>query len=133
MSENPVPAARVPWKRIALVQLVAGAVVAFASVLFLFEFGLQALPLALPAAVLVTLLAALPPVLVAWVAHRVAIRSSRSQRRETVAVMIGAIVGSLVPLLVFSVVFGLGARDGLIFSRCSQRVHASHPGLRCAS
>jgi hypothetical protein len=100
----------------AIVQLVAGAVVAFASVLFLFEFALQALPLALLAAVIVTVLAALPPVLVAWVAHRIAIRSSRAVRREAVAVVVGALTGSLVPLLVFSLVFGLGARDGLIFS-----------------
>jgi ABC-type uncharacterized transport system permease subunit len=107
---------RIPWRRMAIVQLVAGAVVAFASVLFLFEFGLQALPLALLAAVLVTVLAALPPVLAAWVAHRTAIRSSRGRRREVVAVVVGALAGSLVPLLVFSLVFGLGARDGLIFS-----------------
>jgi ABC-type uncharacterized transport system permease subunit len=107
---------RIPWRRLAAVQLGAGALVAFISVLFLFEFGLRALPLALLAAVLVTVLAALPPVLVAWVAHRAAIRSTRNLRREVVAVVIGALAGSLVPLLVFSTVLGLGARDGLIFS-----------------
>lgn len=118
---TPGPAAgaagpRILWRRMTIVQLVAGAAVAFASVLFLFEFGLQALPLALLAAGIVTVLAALPPLLVAWVAHRIAVRSSRGPRREVVAVVIGAIAGSLVPLLVFSAVFGLGARDGLIFS-----------------
>jgi hypothetical protein len=107
---------RIPWRRVAALQLGAGAFVAFAAVLFLFEFGLQAVPLGMFAVLVVTAAGALPPFLGALAAHRIATRRGRDRRREVVAVVIGALAGSLVPLVVFSVWLGLGSPDALAFT-----------------
>jgi Na+/proline symporter len=107
---------RIPWRRIAAVHVGAGALVAFISVLFIFDFEAQAVPLGLLAALIVTALAALPPFLGALFAHRLAIRRGRDRRREILAVVLGALIGSIVPVVVFSIWLGVGSPESLGFT-----------------
>lgn len=114
--DGSMPGPRIPWGRMAVVHLVAGAVVAFFVVMFLFEFKFEAAYLGLLAAMLIAAGAALPSFLGARIAHRVAVGTDRGRGREIAAVVIGALVGSLVPAVLYGIWLGFGEPTPWIFS-----------------
>ena len=85
------------------IHLGSGFAVAAAVPMVLLEFAPGAILIALISGLVVTVVAALPPLIFAQAAQGRTARLARSVWSDLVAVVLGALIGSVIPLLAFGV------------------------------
>lgn len=94
----------IPWRRVTFVHVVVSMVVSLTPGLLVAAGVGGFLPAALIVAFAVTIVAGIPPLVAAWLAHRIVVRNGRRLGRELIAVVVGAMIGAIVPMLVLALI-----------------------------